>query len=160
MAKGKKLFVAGLMGALAVSAGGVALGGFHFPEDDTGVVVDDTDPNYRLAYGDLGYTHNTYDPDEYIGCSTITQLQGPVVAGLEYVYTYVYCFARDAWGRYNYCYFHQNNGQSEDGGHIKMDWTVQSLNGDSHLYFSKGTNDVCREITVSHSSMYAAKTAP
>jgi hypothetical protein len=160
MAKGKKFFVAGLFGALAVSVAGVALGGFHFPEDTVGVTVDLSDPNYRYATGNLGYTHNTTDGNEYIGCSTITQLQGPVVAGLEYVFTYVYCYARDSAGNYNYCYFYENNGSSENGGHIKMDWTVQSLNGDSHLFFSKGANDVCREIQVNHSSSFAAKIAP
>jgi hypothetical protein len=84
--------------------------------------------DFNLARGQLGYTYNSSNTTEAIGCTTDSS------GG----FTYAYCWAMDAFGTYRGCL--ATDPQLID--------TIRALNGDSQLNFNWDAAGICTRISV------------
>jgi hypothetical protein len=113
--------------SVGLLASASALAGFHSGQ---AVVIIDA---YHLVNGDLGYVHNTSDPNELIGCQNYGD------SG--------YCYARNTAGIYRAC-------STSDPALVRA---IRSLQSDSYLIFYWSDSGYCTNIYVETDSTTVPK---
>jgi hypothetical protein len=100
--------------------------------------------NGLLAEGSLADARSSSDDEQWLGCSTLLDLNS---GGTESSVSYQ-CFARNSAGTQLTC-------TGSDSG--VANWIGSQLKGDSYLQFTANSNGTCAQINIANDSQVAPK---